>query len=103
MRTSLHHQPEAQHPESFSYPQAAGDYPIYPSLSANKRTSRQAAQDEFAWWCFLGQSPLNHHCYGDGQCHGYQAVSQCTFIRSSSQGKRPAHSTHDDLPDRGAA
>ena len=29
MRTSFHHQPEAQHPKFFSYPQAAGRLPIY--------------------------------------------------------------------------
>ena len=30
MRTSFHHQPEAQHPKIFSYPQAGpADYPIY--------------------------------------------------------------------------
>jgi hypothetical protein len=29
MRTSFHHQPEAQHPKIFSYPQAGlADYPI---------------------------------------------------------------------------
>jgi hypothetical protein len=27
MRTSFHHQPEAQHPKFFSYPQAAGRLP----------------------------------------------------------------------------
>ena len=27
MRTSFHHQPEAQHPKIFSYPQAAGRLP----------------------------------------------------------------------------
>ena len=30
MRTSFHHQPEAQHPKIFSYPQAGpADYPIF--------------------------------------------------------------------------
>ena len=43
---------------------------------------------------------MKHHSYDDRQHHGYQAVFQCTFIRASSQGKRPAHSTHDDLPRR---
>jgi hypothetical protein len=29
-RTSFHHQPEAQHPKIFSYPQAGpADYPIF--------------------------------------------------------------------------
>ena len=64
--------------------------------TSGHRTSRTA---KFASCRFLGQQPLKHHSYGDGQYHGYQAVSQCTFIRASSQGNRPAHSTHDDLPD----
>ena len=36
MRTSFHHQPEAQHPKFFSYPQAAGRLP---HLWGEKRTS----------------------------------------------------------------
>jgi hypothetical protein len=36
MRTSFHHQPEAQHPKFFSYPQAAGRLP---HLWGGKRTS----------------------------------------------------------------
>ena len=35
MRTSFHHQPEAQHPKFFSYPQAAGRLP---HLSEQQRT-----------------------------------------------------------------
>jgi hypothetical protein len=35
MRTSFHHQPEAQHPKFFSYPQAVGRLP---HLSEAKRT-----------------------------------------------------------------
>ena len=35
MRTSFHHQPEAQHPKFFSYPQAAGRLP---HLWGGKRT-----------------------------------------------------------------
>jgi hypothetical protein len=35
MRTSFHHQPEAQHPKFFSYPQAAGRLP---HLSGDKQT-----------------------------------------------------------------
>ena len=37
MRTSFHHQPEAQHPKFFSYPQAAGHYPIYGVESGHHR------------------------------------------------------------------
>src|ERR1019366_1528864 len=34
MRTSFHHQPEAQHPKIFSYPQAGpADYPIFQGQS----------------------------------------------------------------------
>jgi hypothetical protein len=42
MRTSFHHQPEAQHPKFFSYPQAAGRLP---HLWGGKRTT--SAQGEF--------------------------------------------------------
>jgi hypothetical protein len=38
MRTSFHHQPEAQHPKFFSYPQAAGRLP---HLSEATRTSSE--------------------------------------------------------------
>jgi hypothetical protein len=40
MRTSFHHQPEAQHPKFFSYPQAAGRLP---HLWGVKRTFGSAA------------------------------------------------------------
>ncbi|MGA9009263.1 MAG: hypothetical protein WB495_20845, partial [Xanthobacteraceae bacterium] len=38
-RTSFHHQPEAQHPKIFSYPQAAGRLP---HLSGAKQTRQRA-------------------------------------------------------------
>jgi hypothetical protein len=35
-RTSFHHQPEAQHPKIFSYPQAGpADYPIFEIAKAS--------------------------------------------------------------------
>ena len=37
MRTSFHHQPEAQHPKFFSYPQAAGRLPYLWGESGHHR------------------------------------------------------------------
>ena len=36
MRTSFHHQPEAQHPKFFSYPQAAGRLPHLMTLNSHQ-------------------------------------------------------------------
>jgi len=36
MRTSFHHQPEAQHPKFFSYPQAAGRLPHLSGCAFNR-------------------------------------------------------------------
>jgi hypothetical protein len=40
MRTSFHHQPEAQHPKIFSYPQAAGRLPHLLALIGHSSRTR---------------------------------------------------------------
>jgi hypothetical protein len=41
-RTSFHHQPEAQHPKIFSYPQAGpADYPIFEWACVDLRFSKK--------------------------------------------------------------
>jgi hypothetical protein len=65
MRTSFHHQPEAQHPKIFSYPQAGpADYPIFcahngltadiarcPKCAKGLNRSRGRALRRAAWAC----------------------------------------------------
>jgi hypothetical protein len=43
MRTSFHHQPEAQHPKSSAIHKLPADYPIFPSKADISRHARPAA------------------------------------------------------------
>jgi hypothetical protein len=44
MRTSFDHQPEAQHPKIFSYPQPPADYPIFPWKTGSDRPAVKPAR-----------------------------------------------------------
>ena len=50
MRTSFHHQPEAQHPKSPAIHKLQADYPIYRGIADIERFSAGNDLQRLMWW-----------------------------------------------------